>query len=294
MSQFRVTTLGWFALVSVALVVTINQPRSAFADDVVVVSTKSGRTFRGAVDAKSNNTRLWLRSGATQIQILRPIEWTQVESVIHNGTQLSGAAFHKIAASVKTSAPKMPWPRAERGAGKSDAERAQEALKELPPRVVAIDISAFPANWDRDVEVDGLVVTVTPLDGFGEMLPTSGTLEVELVTEMSRAGETITAGESRIRNQRIGRWTRRVEPEHFGVMGASYRLPFKAIHPEFEHNLINLGLVNARLSVPGTGTFNASATDVRVRPLSTYRDRLENRHGGRFEPIERTGQGKIE
>ena len=280
-------------IVAIVSIAAISQQTSA-AESVSVI-TKSGRTFRGAVDAKSSDTHLWLRFGSTRAQLLRPIDWSNVESVTYEGRVLDSAASRKLAAELKSVAPKMPSKIGVRRENqRSDAELAQQALAQSPARAVSLEITAYAANWDRDVEVDGLVITVTPRDEYGQILPTSGTLEVELISEMSRVRETITAGESRIRNERIGRWTQRVAPEHFDALGASYRLPFQAIHPEFTPSLINLSLVNAKLSAPGSGTLNASTTAVRIRPLSTFRDRYENRHGGRFAPIERTGRGKVQ
>jgi hypothetical protein len=295
MNKSAHTIVRRICIVAFIAVVAIGHATSTFATELATVQTKSGRTFQGVVDAKSDDAKLWLRFGTTQAQILRPIAWSQVVTATYAGREYDAAAFRQIVSKIKSAAPQMP-PRikSHKDTGLSDAQRAQMALADVAPRIESLEITAYPANWDRDVEVDGLVVTITARNEFGEMVPTSGTLEVDLVTEMSRVRETITAGESRIRNERIGRWTRSVEPDHFGPLGASYRLPFQAVHPEFKRNLIDLSLVNARLAVPGAGTFNASTTAVRIQPLSTVRDRYENRHGSRFMPIERTGHGKLE
>jgi hypothetical protein len=275
--------------------VTVGSATTALAAEPVMVRTKSGRTFRGEVDSKTDDARLWLRFGSTNVQIVRSIDWSQVVSVTSGGRTFDAAGFRPIAAKVSSAAPKRPPRAAARYAEPTDERLAEQALPYAPPRAVSLEIFAYPANWDSDVEVDGLVVTIVPRDDYGDMAPVSGSLEVELVTEMSRAGEMIISGQSQVRTQRIGRWTHRVLAQDFDTLGASYRLPYQAIHPEFQRNVINLSLVNARLSVPGSGTLNASTTDVRIRPLSTIRDRYENRTGGdRFFPIERTGRGKLE
>jgi len=270
---------------------------AASAAESVTVTTKSGRTFRGVVDARTDDAKLWLRFGTAQAQIMRPLAWTGIDRINYEGRELSASAFQKVANDVMTAAPKMPPFSAaseETDAERThtDAELAQQALAASPAVARSLYITAAPANWDSDVEVDGLIVTIYPRDEYGELVHVSGSLEVELVTEMSRMRETITAGESRIRNQRIGRWVRAVAVEDFGPLGASFKLPFEAVHPEFSQRVIDFSLVNARLSVPGEGMLWASTTAVRIQPLSPTRDRLENRTGSRFFPIERTGRGK--
>ena len=290
--------VGRVCIASIVLILTVSDAGSSRAAELASVTTKSGRTFRGVVDAKTDNATLWLRFGSAQAQIVRPIAWTRIDHVGYDGRKLDAASFQKIAAKVKTVAPKMPpfaaLPNdAEDAEGThTDAELAQRALAEPAAVARSLYITAFPANWDNDVEVDGLIVTIYPRDEFGELVPVRGSLEVELVTEMSRIRETITAGESRVRNARIGRWVRAVEVDDFGPFGASYKLPFEAVHPEFSRRVIDFSVVNARLSVPGDGTLSASTTAVRIQPLSATRDRLENRSGSRFLPIERTGRGK--
>ncbi|MFH1923324.1 MAG: hypothetical protein ABIP48_25965, partial [Planctomycetota bacterium] len=76
----------------------------------------------------------------------------------------------------------------------------------------------------------------------------------------------------------------------FGLLGAKYRFPFQAVHPEFDLELAPYAAVHARLSVPGEGVFEATESDVRVRPYSATRDHLQYTTGQRFFPLERTGR----
>jgi len=76
-----------------------------------------------------------------------------------------------------------------------------------------------------------------------------------------------------------------------GPSGAVYRLPFQAVHPEFDTDWAAHGLVHVRLTVPGHGVFEASQEVVRIRAFSPIRDELEMSTGRRFFPIERTGRG---
>jgi hypothetical protein len=142
------------------------------------------------------------------------------------------------------------------------------------------------ANWDGDVEVDGLLVRLRPLDAAGEEVPVEGTLEVRLIGW--RTGRT----RSRQGPVRLARWTRAVGPAEWGPFGIEYRLPFQSVHPEFDLRWAAHGTVHARLSVPGQGVFEVSQSTVRIRPYSALRDHLEYVSGGRFYPGERTGRGR--
>ena len=150
-----------------------------------------------------------------------------------------------------------------------------------PVRSLAVD--AWVANWDDDVEVDGLVVQVIPQDDYGSMVPVRGVLEVNLL------GERRGALKHRQSFVGLGRWTRRVRHDDFGPSGAVYRLPFQAVHPEFDLSKEPYGAVHVRLTVPGHGVFDATADMVRIRPYGTVRDHLQQATGERFFRTERTG-----
>jgi hypothetical protein len=134
------------------------------------------------------------------------------------------------------------------------------------------------------VEVDGLIVDVYPLDATGRPVSVNGTLDVRLIAEHTGVVK---------RKQPFsteGRWTRPVRREHFGLNGASYRLPFGRFHPQFDLRSSAYGAVHARLSVPGKGVFEATETTVRIRPYGLLRDGLQQATGRRFFPVERTGR----
>ena len=79
-------------------------------------------------------------------------------------------------------------------------------------------------------------------------------------------------------------------PQDLTPRGYAFRLPFQAIHPEFNLQVGSVGLVHARLAVPGTGVFEATTNTISVRPVNPIRDRLQVQQGSRFLPTERTGQ----
>jgi hypothetical protein len=154
------------------------------------------------------------------------------------------------------------------------------------PRVCWLAIEASVANWDANVEADGLVVRVYPRDATGALVPVRGTLEVELIGRWTGVAKLPQPFE------RIGHWAQQVRLEDFGPNGAVYRLRFQGVHPEFDLTVASRGAVHARLSVPGEGTFEATASTVRVRPYSAVRDQLQQINAQRFFPQETTGDGR--
>ena len=152
--------------------------------------------------------------------------------------------------------------------------------------VRSLAVDAWVSNWDSDVEVDGLVVEVRPLDAHGAVVPVHGVLEVKLI---GWPIDITTAGQPPVR---LGRWTQLVRPAELGSLGGRYRLPFQSVHPEFNLQWASYGAVCARLSVPGQGVFEATQSSVRIRPYSAVRDHLQQVTGQRFFRVERTGRAR--
>src|SRR6185436_9062212 len=50
-----------------------------------------------------------------------------------------------------------------------------------PSSVQSVEFYARAANWDNDVNVDGIALNVFPLDGDGQMVAVSASLEVDLI-----------------------------------------------------------------------------------------------------------------
>lgn len=274
------------------------------AAKVLVVS---GRRFVADVDVRTDAKCLWLRWNKGASYMLRPIDWQRVVSVELEGETYSGRELREAVAVLREVAPVVSSSRlAEKEASWVRYESppavvsAASAWPDVPPRwalgaldeqtgrprVRSLAIEVAPANWDEDVEVDGLVLNVYPLDAAGFVVPVRATIEVELILA-KRA--TKPSGEAFVRAER---WVEHVCPEDFFTHGAQYRLPFRQVQPEFDLRWAPKGLIHARLSVPGEGVFAASASMVRVRPYSAVRDRLEQTSGGRFFEIERTGRSR--
>lgn len=271
------------------------------------VEVASGRSFTGDVDLRTDATRLWLRESHGTAVIIRPIRWDRVVRAQVGEETFSGAEFRKAIVQAREVVPKGDKVRLGRSGsirvhagGPADSPAAESRVSgrgsdamttpgggtraAVPVRSLALD--ARVANWDADVEVDGLVVQVRPLDASQAVVPVRGTLEVSLT------GWRAATANSKQYSARLGRWSQLVGPTDFGLSGAAYRLPFQAAHPEYDLRWAPYGAVHARLSIPGVGVFEVTESDVRVRPYSATRDYLQQTTGGRFFPLERTGRGR--
>ena len=272
------------------------------AADSVTVHTVSGRQFQGQVDPRTDETALWLRTGKSQAFVRRPIVWERVVAVQLGEKKYSAAEFLRLIGS-----PDWQWavnPFEDEPVANSSDVKNLPASEDASPnhqvahwepgtaaqnsesRVAAIHIDAEIANWDSDVEVDGLLVHIFPLDANGETIAALGTLEVNLIGE----GPT-----NLVRGNpfpALGRWSQIIRPENVGAGGAVVRLPFQGVSPDFrgKWHLGSFGMVHARLSVAGQGIFEDTAAFTRLRPYSPVRDRMQQLRGQRFHPWELTSQ----
>lgn len=288
---------------------------AAYADQRVIgtqrpsrpltVKVASGRVFSAEVDPRSDAACLWLRWGTGSTMLLRPIRWERVLQIGLADRTYSGEEFRQAVILLGERAAGTPATGAKHSGSRlaqidpatSPPSHPHEAEHVPPPapmavcdpgavrRVRSLAIEAGVANWDADVEVDGLVVDVFPLDADGAVVPVNGTIQIDLTGWQGGVIQ---------REQpftRLGHWTRQVRMVGADACDARYRLPFQSEHPEFDLEWLPHGLVHARLTVPGHGVFETTASTVRIRPYSAARDHLQQITGYRFLPIERTGQG---
>jgi hypothetical protein len=300
------TLSRYFALrvVAASILAAIAATSSAEVAEQVTVRLRSGRTFTGAVDLRTDQDRLWLRYDGSSTMVLRSIDWYAVVSGQRRGKRLSTAELRESAAELGSSRPplvasptvaqrivmgdkletaELPMPAFVPARDESAARRAQRR-----DNVRTLGIDATLANWDGDVESDGIVLRVAPLDADGYLMAVSGTLEIDLFGDQNL---------SPTRGRDYGLLAHWVEPlatEDMEPNGAYYRLPFQGVHPDFQYDVSPYAMVHARLSVPGQGTFDATTGAIRIRPYNGFRDRLQQSTGARFFPNERTGTGRSE
>lgn len=247
------------------------------ADDVVTVRLSDGHTLTGSIDSKTDARQLWLRMERATATARRAIAWDRITAARHAGQSIEVDDLRRMPAQGESPLrPQSPPPVA------AEPVMSRRPNRTHRQRVRSMDAYAWAANWDADVENDGLVVEIRPLGERGGVVPVSGTLYVDLTLPTHRGAKF----------QRLARWTRAVRPADVGVDGIAFRLPYQARHPEFDTDLARAGLVHVRLVAAGHGSFERSVDGVRVRPFSPFRDDLQRATGGRFLPNERTGRGK--
>jgi len=182
----------------------------------------------------------------------------------------------RTSAGVPTPRPPRPsLPSADAG-----STRLAESVSLQPARVRSLAVDAQIANWNNSSEPDGLAVRVRPMDGDGRVLPVRGVLEVQFIG--LRGGSSQLGYSASV----LGRWVQAVEANDFTHDGARYRLAFQQAHPEVDLTIRPSGAVHVRLSVPGEGVFEATASATRVRPYSPLRDAVQQATGQRLLPGE--------
>lgn len=252
----------------------------------VTLQMESGRRFTGELDQRTSREQLWLRWSRAGVELRRPVSWQHLQQVEVDGEVYSPAELWQVVTSSRwpahdpfvDDAEPVPLPAAQR---RQPLERT--ALWPVPPPVRAIHVQAASANWDAGVPVDGVVAYVLPLDEWGNVVPVTGSVELQ-VTGQLRSVPTGSYGAVLLGTTTIG-----ITPEQLGPAGYACKIPFQYASPEFNAGLGSFGIVHARLSVPGDGVFDASAAMVRVRPYSAIRDRFEQTRGTRFLPDEALG-----
>jgi hypothetical protein len=277
-------------LVTASLVHGVQVP-SVWAGEVVSVQLDDGKHLRAQVDERTNADRLWLRFGSGSVVILRSIEWNRITEAQHDGASIDHDTLREFASAADSDPAPAPNVFPTQPGGPTYSDRARELL-DFGRRVSTVDFDAHLANWDGDVEFDGIALRLLPLDADGRVTKIRGTLNVELFA--SRKVRFNDAPNSRGHTtQRVGRWTVQVNPQEVSPEGVLVKLPFRTVHPEFDTSWASHGLVHARLVVPGHGVFEHSFDGVRVRPFAPLRDQRERQGEPRFLPTERTGINRV-
>lgn len=263
------------------------------AEPLAVVLT-SGRAFAGAVDARTSAAALVLRMRSGGATIRRTIAWNRIAFARVGERELPVADLPAEAGRLATAFVPAPIAPAPIGLAQS-ATDGNRAAAEIPQaaasRVTSLAFDAALGNWDADVEADGLLIQLSALDAWGREVATNGTLQVELYAPVRRSFDLVPQGNGSTTDL-LGRWTVPVRAEMFARGSAVFRLPFQALHPEFNTAIYWYGLVNVRLAVPGSDVLERSQDGISLRPFAPVRDALQINTGRRFLPGERTGRGK--
>jgi hypothetical protein len=294
----RTCLIACFALASMA---------SVQSAETIRVHLASGRTLTGEVSPRTSDERLWLVQRTGGAQIARPIDWNLVVAAEFRQQQWKGSELkcalldQTVIATAAVQQPsddpfqddpleveELPSPT---NSASPESVEISAPWQPLVPPVASVRFDAHIANWDADVEADGIVVQVVPVDAYGQVVQVRGALEVELFGVRYIAFQD--APQKRGRSYgRLGRWTQLLIPEYFHSDGGWFKLPFQAAQPEFDPRIGYKGLVHVKLVVPGAGVYEDSLDGIRLRPFAPLRDGLERDTGHRFFPTETTGRGK--
>lgn len=273
-----------------------------YATEEIRVWVESGRDFSGHVDQRTDDDSLWLRLSSTGIEVIRPIKWERITKAEYEGNRLIATELKQLAAELKSPSP-IETSRSSHIEGNKivmignpDTSTETNDVYSRDSRPVAgpvrtVDFDVQIANWDGDVEPDGLLVRVYPLDAVGAVTPVHGTLSVELTVPRRREFGHVPHGRG-TSVDRIGRWSRSIRDKDLGASAIVLKLPFQAVHPEFDNDVWSHGFVHLRLVVPGHGVFEDSVDGVRVREFAPLRDYMQSLTGRRHFAHERTGRGK--
>jgi hypothetical protein len=266
----------------------------AWAAETLTVKLNDGSTLTGELHRRTNDDHLWLRFGDSRAVVLRGIAWDDLVEARSGGKPIEAAAIRALAAEqpaeseTETVADTVAEPTSDTVAGEPTyAEQAHDLLG-FAPRVASVDFEVNLANWDQDVEMDGLVLRLFPLDTYGQLTCARGTLNVELVAARRVDFNEVRNARGQLPD-RVGQWTVRVNADEVTASGVAFKLPFQTNHPEFDMNWATHGLVHVRFVVPGQGVFEDSVDGVRMRPYAPLRDALERNNKQRFLPTEQTG-----
>ncbi len=250
--------------------------------ELVEVHVRSGRTFAGRVDERSDDARLWLRFQMGSTTLWRPIDWSRVVSVMRDGRALS----KQEALAMASEAPARPQ-RNEAAVvpGRVTMAEAARQTLEAVPTVRSVEFTARLGNWNPGVVDDGLVVDLQTLALDGSLVPVGGTVEISFDVTRYRTPRSGAHRHGR-EVRRLGHWTRTFTAEEMAD-GLRMELPFGPSHPAWDRSWAPYGVVTVRVVVPGHGVFTRSHDFVRTRPFSPTRDRRFRVSGSPRLPAER-------
>lgn len=294
--EFRMLPIMPAMLLALGLLVTSLAPSHAI--DAYVV-TRDERELFGAIDARTNDRELWLAISGDTYTIRRAIRWEEIDATWLDKVELPIADFRLAAL---TAADLARQDEAERGSSQREVDEAGNVRLtirgpapaisppvEPPPRIASLQLDAFLANWDADVEPDGLIARIQLLDRHGQRVAADATLDLDFwaTRQYAFSEKPQTAGQS---VEPISRWSKFVRAANFDASGtAEVRLPFQALDPEVTTAIGRYGLVHARAAVAGHGVFDASVDGVRLRTFAPNRDQLQRFGQDRFLPTEQRG-----
>ncbi|MBM3999281.1 MAG: hypothetical protein FJ297_07040 [Planctomycetes bacterium] len=263
-------------LVTAATFLFVGTARLDADDERITVRLTDGRVFSGRVDGRTGPSALWLRFGGDAITVRRAFDWTEIDDAAVRGERVRAADLRPI-----TEALAARESNARPGtAGTVQIEPESigpgvaplGAERRAPARVRGFTADGTLANWDADVEPDGIVVRVIPFGDRGEPVRAEGTLDVRLAAPVRVAYDAARRARGETMTQ-IGNWTRRITAREYDADDVEFALGFGARDPNADATIGSHGMLEVRLIVPGHGVFERRVEPLRIRPYSPLRDR---------------------
>ena len=280
----------------IALVIGFVNAQLCLAADSVVVKLRDGRSLIGAIDARTNDSDLWLRMREASIIAWTSVRWDDVITAKIGSRTISGSELKRLFDSSKLSVSKdrlpLEW----------ETPKTQATIR--PAKFQFIEISAAVANWNSTAETDGIELRIVARDANDAAVPVNGSVTVRLLGRRiisnerleSRSGMGFWNGGSAVRELRTpintspyveaGRWSERLRPSQVQADGSYVvRLPFRNLNPNDDLDLVSDAQVNATLNAGFQGICDAS-TPIELRPYSPMREHLQLYRRNLFFPDE--------
>jgi len=243
---------------------------------VIAVELDSHRVVTGAVDERTNGETLWLRTSTNRVTL-----WS--------GYPASRVVRYDVVAEVdlsKSAGDNNDVNEASPCDG-ADCEPFDDSSPVRRRRIVAVEVLAEAANFDQDVEIDGLRVSVRAVDQYGETVAVDGRADFTLLGER----RDWRGGRHELRRPQfieLQRWSQQIRSGSTTLDGVHANLEFRNFHPNRELDVAEIALLHVRLNVPGQGVFSASDDRLVLRRWSPFRDDLQQATGRRYLRQEQT------
>jgi hypothetical protein len=253
---------------------------SVTAAEPIEVHAADGRVLHGVIDARSDDEQLWIRQEAGPVVLTTSLPWDDVAWAAVDGSRVEPAALRDHSAAAATESQQaFTLPAASAAPIQSTA-----ASRVRTRRVRNIDVlDACLVNFDRDVEPDGLAITIAAIGDDGLPVAVRGSLEARLFGERRPNDARVVAFPE------LDRWTQPVKTDDFVDGAVTFNLPFRRTAPEWQFDLLPDAVVEVRLGVFGDGNFAASAPVV-IRQFNPLRDARQQHLKSRFMPRELHGR----
>jgi hypothetical protein len=247
----------------------------------LALATLDGRLLRGAIDARTDADRLWVRREEGGVVLASSVAWDEIATATLSGAEIEVDALRERRGELASVGPQNLYAEVRMPLSGEPRRRVRGGGTATVRSVEIVD--ACVVNLDHDVEPDGLAVTIAAVGDGGYRVAVRGSLTARLIGERRPALEAV------VDFSELDRWSQPVAPEDFVDGFATYELRFRRAAPEWQFDLLPDALLEVRLGAFGQGNY-ATAAPVVIRPFNPWRDNRQLWDGKRFAPREWHGR----